>query len=105
MAGIVGTGVGGEGFGWSLPLSLGSRCVIFFSSFLNMLTQATTPVHTIYGSLLFKGLLFAAPKVWSRGNEVSSSSRNSSRRTHKVALAPAPWARTPGFLIYGLLHI
>lgn len=61
--------------------------------------------QTIYGSSSFKGLLFAAPKVWSQGNEVSSSSRNSSRRTHKVALAPAPWARTPGFLIYGLLHI
>lgn len=38
----MGTGVGGKGFGWSLPLSLGSLRVTFFRSFLSMLTPANT---------------------------------------------------------------
>lgn len=40
MVGIMGTGVGGEGFGWSFQLRLGSRCVIFCKSFLSILTHA-----------------------------------------------------------------
>lgn len=47
VAGIVGTGVEGEGFGWSLRLSLGSRRVIFFKSSLSMLTYVTTQMHNI----------------------------------------------------------
>lgn len=47
MAGIVGTGVGGEGFGWSLPLSLGSRREMVLRSFLSMLAHATAQMHSI----------------------------------------------------------
>lgn len=47
MAGIVGTGVEGEGFGWSLRLSLGSRRVIFFKSSLSMLAYVTAQLHNI----------------------------------------------------------